>query len=46
MVDSVIKRDVPAVQACGVIFGALYVGLNLLADLVAIAANPRLRYPR
>lgn len=46
MVDSVVKRDVPAVQACGVIFGALYVGLNLLADLVAIAANPRLRYPR
>lgn len=46
MVDSVVKRDVPAVQACGAIFGAIYVGLNLLADLVAIAANPRLRYPR
>ncbi|MBW0447785.1 ABC transporter permease [Paraburkholderia phenoliruptrix] len=46
MVDSVVKRDVPAVQACGVIFGALYVGLNLFADLVAIGANPRLRHPR
>ncbi|WP_144107849.1 ABC transporter permease [Paraburkholderia sp. BCC1886] len=46
MVDSVVKRDVPAVQACGVVFGALYVGLNLLADLVSIAANPRLRHPR
>lgn len=46
MVDSVVKRDVQTVQACGVIFGAIYVVLNLLADLVAIAANPRLRHPR
>ncbi|WP_200660446.1 MULTISPECIES: ABC transporter permease [Paraburkholderia] len=46
MVDSVVKRDVPAVQACGVIFGAIYVALNLLADLIALAANPRLRHPK
>lgn len=46
MVDSVLKRDVPAVQACAVIFGAIYVGLNLLADLVALASNPRLREGR
>ncbi|HIE1650193.1 TPA: ABC transporter permease [Burkholderia cenocepacia] len=46
MVDSVVKRDIPAVQASGVIFGALYVGLNLFADLVSIGANPRLRHPR
>ncbi|XAH25343.1 ABC transporter permease [Xylophilus sp. GW821-FHT01B05] len=46
MVDSVVKRDVPAVQACGVIFGAIYVMLNLTADIIALASSPRLRYPR
>lgn len=46
MVDAVSKRDVPVVQACGLIFGATYVLLNLLADLLAILSNPRLRAPK
>ena len=46
MVDSVSLRDVPVVQACGLIFAATYVGLNLLADMAAIVSNPRLRHPR
>lgn len=46
MVDAVARRDIPTVQACGLIFGAVYVGLNMLADLGAILANPRLRHPR
>jgi peptide/nickel transport system permease protein len=46
MVDGVAKRDVPLVQACGLIFAATYVGLNLLADVLAIVSNPRLRHPR
>jgi peptide/nickel transport system permease protein len=46
MVDSVAKRDVPLVQACGLIFAITYVGLNLLADILSILANPRLRHPR
>jgi len=46
MVDGVSKRDVPLVQACGLIFAITYVGLNLLADVLAIACNPRLRHPR
>ena len=46
MVDHVAKRDVPVVQACGLIFAATYILLNLTADLIAIIANPRLRYPR
>jgi peptide/nickel transport system permease protein len=45
MVDAVSKRDVPVVQACGLIFAATYVGLNIAADLLAILANPRLRLP-
>jgi len=43
LVDSVSKRDIPVVQASGLIFACTYVFLNLLADVLAIIANPRLR---
>ncbi|MBI6628797.1 ABC transporter permease [Pontibaca salina] len=46
LVDHVSKRDVPVVQACGLIFAAVYIGLNMIADIVSILANPRLRHPR
>jgi peptide/nickel transport system permease protein len=46
MVDAVSKRDVPVVQTCGLIFASAYVGLNMLADLLGILSNPRLRYPK
>jgi len=46
MVDHVSKRDVPVVQACGLIFASVYIGLNLLADVLVILTNPRLRHPR
>ncbi len=46
MVDAVAKRDVPVVQATGVIFAATYVLLNLTADVLAILANPRIRHAR
>jgi len=46
LVDHVAKRDVPVVQACGLIFAAFYIGLNLLADLISIVTNPRIRHPR
>jgi peptide/nickel transport system permease protein len=46
LVDHVSKRDVPVVQACGLIFAAVYIGLNLVADIVSILANPRLRHPK
>jgi peptide/nickel transport system permease protein len=46
LVDSVSKRDIPVVQASGLIFAAVYVGLNLLADIMSILTNPRLRNPR
>ncbi|MGU9957345.1 MAG: ABC transporter permease [Arenicellales bacterium WSBS_2016_MAG_OTU3] len=46
MVDSVRTRDLPVVQACMLIFGATYIFLNMLADILAIVANPRLRHPR
>lgn len=46
LVDHVAKRDVPVVQACGLIFAAVYIGLNMIADICAILANPRLRHPK
>ncbi|MGA9254857.1 MAG: ABC transporter permease [Roseobacter sp.] len=46
LVDHVAKRDIPVVQACGLIFAAVYIGLNLVADIVSILANPRLRHPK
>lgn len=46
MVDSVFKRDLPVVQACALIFAGTYVLLNLTADILAVATNPRLRHPK
>ena len=46
LVDHVSKRDVPVVQACGLIFAAVYIGLNMVADIASILANPRLRHPK
>jgi peptide/nickel transport system permease protein len=46
LVDHVSKRDVPVVQACGLIFAAIYIGLNIAADVISILANPRLRHPK
>ena len=45
MVDSVAMRDMPVVQACALVFCAVYLLLVTLADIVAILANPRLRHP-
>ncbi|MBL9057757.1 MAG: ABC transporter permease [Rhodobacteraceae bacterium] len=46
LVDHVSKRDLPVVQAVGLIFAAVYIGLNILADVISIVANPRLRHPK
>jgi peptide/nickel transport system permease protein len=46
LVDHVAKRDIPVVQDCGLIFAAVYIGLNILADIFAILSNPRLRHPK
>lgn len=43
MVNAVTSRDMPLLQACAMIFCAAYLLLVLLADVVAILANPRLR---
>jgi peptide/nickel transport system permease protein len=46
MVDSVAARDIPVVQACAMFFCAIYIVFNLIADVVSIMANPRLRHAK
>ena len=46
MVDGVTKRDLPVVQACGLVFAAAFVILNTIADVLSVLVNPRLRKPR
>lgn len=46
MVDGVQTRDIPLVQACGMIFCSTYVMLILVADVTSIMTNPRLRHPK
>ncbi|MGE3150146.1 MAG: ABC transporter permease [Pseudorhodoplanes sp.] len=43
MVDAVSLHDIPIVQACGLIFAATFIGMNLLADVLAMLVSPRLR---
>jgi len=45
-VDAVTVRDIPVVQACGMVFASVYIILNMLADVGAILTNPRLRHPK
>ena len=45
LLTSVSNRDIPLVQACALLAAAVYIGFNLVADLLGILNNPRLRYP-
>jgi peptide/nickel transport system permease protein len=43
LVDAVHNRDVPVVQALAMLIAAVYVVVNLLADIATILVSPRLR---
>ncbi len=43
LVDAVANRDVPIIQAIVLLIAGLYVGFNLLADILTILVSPRLR---
>lgn len=45
-VDAVSTRDMPLLEACAMVFCTAYVLLVLIADILAIVSNPRLRHPR
>ena len=46
LIDAVRTRDIPVVQATGLVFAAAYILLNLSADVLSIMTNPRLLHPR
>ncbi len=43
IVDAVFNRDYPVVQGVVLVTATIYVGLNLLADVLYVLINPRLR---
>lgn len=43
LIDAVTKRDVQVVQAITLLIAAVYIVVNLLADVVGILADPKLR---
>jgi len=45
VVDAVFNRDYPVVQGVVLVTAVLFVGLNLLADILYVLINPRLRRP-
>ena len=46
IIEAVQMRDMPLVQACAMIFCAVYVVLIFIADMATILSNPRLRHPK
>jgi peptide/nickel transport system permease protein len=43
LVESIAQGDSETVQAIAVLLGALFIGINLIADLAVVYANPKLR---
>ncbi|SDR41531.1 peptide/nickel transport system permease protein [Rhizobiales bacterium GAS113] len=43
-IDAVINRDLPLIQGLVLVFGALFILVNLAVDLGVAALNPRLRH--
>ena len=44
IVDAVFNRDYPVVQGVVLVTATIYIGLNLLADVLYVLINPRLRH--
>ena len=43
-IDAVINRDLPLIQGLMLVFGALFILVNMVVDLLVVAPNPRLRH--
>jgi ABC-type dipeptide/oligopeptide/nickel transport system permease component len=44
IVDSILARDYPVIQGAILIFGLLYIFVNLVVDLIYAFVDPRIRY--
>ncbi len=43
LLNAISDRDLPLVQSLALLMALIYIGLNLIADLLTLALNPRLR---
>ncbi|MDT0304621.1 ABC transporter permease [Streptomonospora wellingtoniae] len=43
LMDAISTRDIPVIQAITLLIAAVYIVVNLLADVVGLAANPKVR---
>ena len=43
-IDAVINRDLPLIQGLTLVFGALFIVVNMVVDLMVMKSNPRLRH--
>ena len=43
-VDAVVNRDLPLIQGLTLVFGALFIVVNMIVDFLVVATNPRLRH--
>ena len=43
VIESISNRDLPTVQALAIILASIYVSINLIADLLTLTLNPRLK---
>ncbi len=46
MVNSITDRDFPTIQAIAIVLAIVYITVNLVADLLTLVLNPRLRTAR
>lgn len=44
LVDAIAKRDYPVIQGIVVVFSFIYVGINLIVDVLYVLINPTVRY--
>ncbi|MBV9222084.1 MAG: ABC transporter permease subunit, partial [Methylobacteriaceae bacterium] len=43
-IDAVINRDLPLIQGLVLVFGLMFLVVNLVIDLAVVALNPKLRH--
>ena len=43
-IDAVINRDLPLIQGLVLMFGFLFISVNILIDLAVVSLNPRMRH--
>jgi len=43
-IDAVINRDLPLIQGLTLVFGLIFIIVNMIVDLLVMKANPRLRH--